>query len=77
MPVLNCTIKHKLNREDKDGFLNIIYKNAIKLQTLINDILEVTRIESNTLYSQKGEIQFDRCDIKHCAGNCQRPAYKL
>ena len=37
----------------KGGFIDIIYRNSIRLHALIKDILDITRIESNTLILNK------------------------
>ena len=39
----------ELCKHDKLGLLDAIYRNAIRLQRLTRDILDVTKIESNTL----------------------------
>ena len=39
--------------ERRGGFIDIIYRNSMRLHTLIKDILDVTRIESNTLILTK------------------------
>jgi two-component system sensor histidine kinase VicK len=46
---------------DKQGFIDTIYRNAVRLNSLITDILDVTRIESNTLTITKE--QFNLADI--------------
>ena len=43
----------------KGAFIDTLYRNAIRLQWLTNDILDVTRIESNTLKLDK-----ERFDLK-------------
>lgn len=52
----NLLIKDKLNRKQKE-FVEIIYRNAKKLHRLTEDILDVSRIEGNSLNLQKE--QFD------------------
>jgi signal transduction histidine kinase len=47
----------------KGGFIDIIYRNSIRLHTLIKDILDITRIESNTLILNKE--RFNILDIIH------------
>jgi signal transduction histidine kinase len=47
--------------ERKDEFIQAISRNAVRLQRLTNDILDVTRIESQTLKLKKE--QFDLNDI--------------
>jgi signal transduction histidine kinase len=42
-----------LYKEDKGGFIDAIYRNAFRLNKLIQDILDVSRIESNTLTLNK------------------------
>jgi signal transduction histidine kinase len=37
----------------RGGFIDIIYRNSIRLHTLIKEILDITRIESNTLILNK------------------------
>ena len=41
----------------KDEAIDAIYRNATRLQHLANDILDVTRIESQTLKTQQTKIQ--------------------
>jgi signal transduction histidine kinase len=43
----------ELCKHDKLGLLDAIYRNAIRLQRLTKDILDVTKIESNTLQLNK------------------------
>ena len=40
-------------KEDKQGYLHVIYRNAFRLDKLIKNILDVTRIEGNTLQLDK------------------------
>ena len=40
-------------KEDKEGFMHVIYKNACRLDKLIKNILDVTRIEGHTLQLDK------------------------
>jgi signal transduction histidine kinase len=40
-------------KEDKQGYLDVIYRNAFRLDKLIKNILDVTRIEGNTLQLDK------------------------
>src|SRR5919197_873359 len=43
----------QLSKFDKQGFLDAIYRNAIRLHSLTRDILDVTKIESHTLHLNK------------------------
>src|SRR5919198_1496180 len=43
----------ELSKRDKQGFIDTIYRNAVRLHRLTKDILDVTRIESNTLQINK------------------------
>jgi signal transduction histidine kinase len=36
-------------KEDKEGFMHVIYRNACRLDKIIKNILDVTRIEGHTL----------------------------
>jgi len=47
--------------EKKDEIIQAISRNAVRLQSLTNDILDVTRIESQTLKLKKG--QFNLTDL--------------
>ncbi len=47
----------------RGGFIDIIYRNSIRLHTLIKDILDITRIESNTLILNKE--RFNILEIIH------------
>jgi signal transduction histidine kinase len=40
-------------KEDKEGFMHVIYRNACRLDKLIKNILDVTRIEGRTLQLNK------------------------
>ena len=40
-------------KEDTQGYLRVIYRNAFRLDKLIKNILDVTRIEGNTLQLDK------------------------
>ena len=40
-------------KEDKEGFMHVIYRNARRLDKLIKNILDVTRIEGHTLQLDK------------------------
>jgi K+-sensing histidine kinase KdpD len=42
-----------LNKHDKQGLIGAIYRNAIRLQRLTKSILDVTKIESDTLQPNK------------------------
>jgi two-component system, OmpR family, sensor histidine kinase VicK len=43
----------ELSKLDKQGFIDTIYRNAIRLYRLTKDILDVTKIESDTLQLNK------------------------
>src|SRR5204863_3683557 len=43
----------ELSKHDKQGFVDAIYRSALRLQRLTKDILDVTRIESHTLHLNK------------------------
>jgi two-component system, OmpR family, sensor histidine kinase VicK len=43
----------ELSKHDEQGFIGAIYRNAIRLHKLTKDILDVTKIESDTLYLNK------------------------
>ena len=43
----------ELNKHDKQGLIGAIYRNAIRLQRLTKSILDVTKIESDTLQLNK------------------------
>jgi signal transduction histidine kinase len=51
----------------RGGFIDIIYRNSIRLHTLIKDILDITRIESNTLILAK-----DQFNISEIIRNCMK-----
>jgi signal transduction histidine kinase len=40
-------------KEDKEGYLHVIFRNAFRLDKLIKNILDVTKIEGNTLQLDK------------------------
>ena len=40
-------------KEDKEGFMHVLYRNACRLDKLIKNILDVTRIEGHTLQLDK------------------------
>jgi signal transduction histidine kinase len=40
-------------KEDKEGYLHVIFRNAFRLDKLIKNILDVTKIEGNTLHLDK------------------------
>jgi two-component system, OmpR family, sensor histidine kinase VicK len=48
-------------KEDKEGFMHVIYRNARRLDKLIKNILDVTRIEGRTL--QLDKQRFDLNDL--------------
>src|ERR671933_191200 len=43
----------KLSKHDKQGLIEAIYRNSLRLQKLTKDILDVTKIEGNTLLLNK------------------------
>jgi signal transduction histidine kinase len=49
----------QMDPEDRDEMVNAIYRNSVRLQRLTSDILDVTRIESETL-----RIDKERFNIK-------------
>jgi signal transduction histidine kinase len=54
--ILGCAGSAKSNpayKEDKQGYLHVIYRNAFRLDKLIKNILDVTRIEGYTLQLDK------------------------
>jgi two-component system, OmpR family, sensor histidine kinase VicK len=64
----------------KGGFIDIIYRNSIRLHTLIKDILDITRIESNTLMLNKE--RFNILDIiynsvKDISSHCDNINYMV
>ena len=68
-PILGFSkiVKDKIKDKDLKDLLDIIIKNANRLKRLTEDILEVTRIESNKLYLNKEPIRIGEllyCIIK-------------
>jgi len=57
-PILGFSkiVKDKINDIEQKDLLNIIIKNTNRLKILTEDILEVTRIESNKLYLNKETV---------------------
>ena len=54
--ILGCAGSAKSDpayKEDKQGYLHVIYRNAFRLDKLIKNILDVTQIEGNTLQLDK------------------------
>jgi two-component system, OmpR family, sensor histidine kinase VicK len=49
----------ELSKFDKQGFLDAIYRNAIRLHSLTRDILDVTKIESHTLHLDKESVNLN------------------
>ena len=49
----------ELSKFDKQGFLHVIYRNAIRLHSLTRDILDVTKIESHTLHLDKESVDLN------------------
>jgi two-component system, OmpR family, sensor histidine kinase VicK len=62
-PILSLTelVRRKENDSRQKELLDIIARNAQKLKQLTNDVLDVTRIESNSLQLKKEE--FDLMDL--------------
>jgi signal transduction histidine kinase len=48
-----CAISDPAYKEDKQGYLHMIYRNAFRLDKLIKNILDVTQIEGFTLQLDK------------------------
>ena len=48
-----ASTERKLTKHDKQGLIGAIYRNSLRLQKLTKDILDVTKIESNTLLLNK------------------------
>jgi signal transduction histidine kinase len=46
-------------KEDKEGYIRAIYRNAFRLDRLINNILDVTKIEGHTLELDKQRFNLD------------------
>jgi len=46
-------------KEDKEGYIRAIYRNAFRLDRLINNILDVTKIEGHTLELDKQRFILD------------------
>jgi len=65
-PILGFSkiVKDKIKDKDLKDLLDIIIKNANRLKRLTEDILEVTRIESNKLYLNKEPICIG--ELLHC-----------
>jgi len=65
-PILGFSkiVKDKINDIEQKDLLNIIIKNTNRLKSLTEDILEVTRIESNKLYLNKETVCIG--EILHC-----------
>jgi len=64
----------------KGGFIDIIYRNSIRLHTLTKDILDIARIESNTLMLNKE--RFNILDIiynsvKDISSHCDNINYMV
>ena len=57
-PILGLSkiVKDKIKDKDQKDLLDIIIKNTNRLKRLTEDILDVTRIESNKLYLNKESI---------------------
>ena len=65
-PILGFSkiVKDKINDKEQKDLLNIIIKNTNRLKSLTEDILEVTRIESNKLYLNKETVCIG--ELLHC-----------
>jgi signal transduction histidine kinase len=65
-PILGLSkiVKDKIKDKDLKDLLDIIIKNANRLKRLTEDILDVTRIESNKLYLNKEPICIG--ELLHC-----------
>ena len=50
---LSDLLKNKINDKEQKELLDIILRNAKKLKKLTEDILDVTKIEGNTLHLNK------------------------
>jgi two-component system, OmpR family, sensor histidine kinase VicK len=49
----------ELSKHDKEGFIDVIHRNAVRLHRLTRDILDVTRIESHTLDLNRELLNLD------------------
>ena len=61
-PILALTehLREKIKNKDQIQLLDVVIRNAQRLKKLSNDILEVTKIESNTLNVYKEWFILDR-----------------
>jgi signal transduction histidine kinase len=61
-PILALTehLREKIKNKDQAQLLDVVIRNAQRLKKLSNDILEVTKIESNTLNVYKEWFSLDR-----------------
>ena len=55
--ILSGLLKNKIKDKEQEKLLDIIIKNARKLKNLTEDILDVTKIEGNTLNLNKEEFR--------------------
>jgi len=58
-----------MDRAAVEELLDVIARNAKRLQRLADDILDVTKIESQSLELKKRTNQCKWCDIKYRTGN--------
>ena len=65
-PILGLTdvLRSKIKDDEKQKILDVVIRNAKRLQRLTEDILDVTRIESHTL-----ELQKERFNLKDMLSN--------
>ena len=60
-PILALTsiLRSKINDTEQRQFLDIVFRNAKRLNRLTDDILDVTRIESQLLYLKKEQLNLN------------------
>jgi two-component system sensor histidine kinase VicK len=64
----------------KGWFIDIIYRNSIRLHALIKDILDITRIESNTLMLNKERFNISDIiynSVKGISSHCDNINYMV
>ena len=61
----------------KGGFIVIIYRNSIRLHTLIKDVLDITRIESNTPILNKERFNILDNSVKDISSHCDNINYMV
>ena len=61
-PILGLSevVKNKLNEQEDKELLDIIIKNTKRLKNLTEDILDITRFESNNLHLHKEKFDMDK-----------------